>query len=43
MAVGDAHEFPGFITPVLMQLSFQIHQLLFSDASAEVRGENMPE
>ena len=35
MAVGDAH--------VLTQLSFQSHQLLFSHASAEVRGENMPE
>ena len=35
MVVGDAH--------VLTQLSFQSHQLLFSHASAEVRGENMPE
>ena len=43
MAVGDAHEFPGFLTPVLIQLSFQSHQLLFLHASAEVRGENMPE
>ena len=36
MAVGDAHVFPGFLTPVLTQLSFQSHQLLFSHASAEV-------
>ena len=43
MVVGDAHVFPGFITPVLIQLSFQSHQLLFSHASAEVRGENTPE
>ena len=43
MAVGDAHVFPGFLTPVLTQFSFQGHQLLFSYASAEVRGENMPE
>ena len=43
MVVGDAHVFPGFLTPVLTQLSFQSHQLLFSHASAEVRGENMPQ
>ena len=43
MAVGDAHVFPGFLTPVLTQLSFQSHRLLFSLASAEVRGENTPE
>ena len=43
MAVGDAHVFPGFLTPVLTQLSFQSHRLLFSHASAEVRGENTPE
>ena len=42
MAVGDAHVFPGFLTPVLTQLSFQSHQLLFSRASAEERGENTP-
>ena len=30
--------FPGFLTPVLTQLSFQSHRLLFSHASAEVRG-----
>ena len=34
MAVSDAHVFPGFLTPVLTQLSFQSHQLLFSHASA---------
>ena len=28
MAVGDAHVFPGFPTPVLIQLSFQSHRLL---------------
>ena len=43
MAVGNAHVFPGFLTPVLTQLSFQSHRLLFSHASAEVRGENTPE
>ena len=37
MAVGDAHVFPGFLTPVLTQLSFQNHRLLFSHASAEMR------
>ena len=42
MAVGDAHVFPGFLTPVLTQLSFQSHRLLFSHAS-EVRGENTSE
>ena len=40
MAVSDEHVFPGFLTPVLTQLFFQSHQLLFSHASAEVRGEN---
>ena len=39
MAVGDAHVFPGFLTPVQTQLSFQSHRLLFLQASAEVRGE----
>ena len=34
------HMFPGFLTPVITQLSFQGHQLLFSHASAEVRCEN---
>ena len=43
MAVGDAHVFPGFLTAVLTQLSFQSHQLLFSHASAKVRGKNMLE
>ena len=43
MAVGDAHVFPGFLTAVLTQLSFQRHRLLFSHASAELRGENTPE
>ena len=42
MAVGDAHVFPGFLTPVLTQHSFQSHRLLFSHALAEVRGENTP-
>ena len=43
MAVGDTQVFPGFlipVIPVLTQLSFQSHQLLFAHASAEVRGEN---
>ena len=43
MAVRDAHVFPGFLTPVLTQLSFQNHRLLFSHASAEVTGEYTPE
>ena len=43
MAVNDAHVFPGFLTPVLTQISFQSHRLLFSPAAAEVRGKNMPE
>ena len=43
MAVGDAHVFPGFLTPVQTQISFQSHRLLFSHASAEVKGENTPE
>ena len=43
MAVGDAHVFPGFVTPVLTQLSFQSHRLLFSHASAETRSENTSE
>ena len=38
MAVGDAYVFPGFLTPVLTQLSFQSQELLYSHASAEVRG-----
>ena len=40
MAVGGARVFPGFLTPELTQLSFQNHRVLFSHASAEVRGEN---
>ena len=43
MAVSDAHVFPSFLIPLLTQISFQSHQLLFSHASAEVRGENTPE
>ena len=43
MAAGDAHVFPGFLTPVLTQFSFQSHRLLCSPASAEVRGENTSE
>ena len=31
--------FPGFLTPVLTQPFFQSHQVLYSHASAEVRGE----
>ena len=43
MSVSDAHVFPGFLTPVLTQLTFQSHRLRFSQASAAVRGENTPE
>ena len=44
MAVGGAYVFPGFLTPVLTHnFSFQSHRLIFSHASAEVRGENTPE
>ena len=43
MAVGYAYLFPGFLIPVLTQISFQSHRLLFSHASAEVRGENTAE
>ena len=39
MAVCDTHVFPGFLSPVLIQLSFQSHRLLFSHAAAEMRGE----
>ena len=42
MAVSDAYVFPGFLTPVLTQISFQSHGL-FSHASADVRGEKTPE
>ena len=38
-AVGDAHVFPGFLTSIRTQISFQSHRLLVSHASAEVRGE----
>ena len=43
MAVGDVHVFPGFLTQVLTQISFEGHRILFSHASAEVRGENRSE
>ena len=39
MALGDAYVFPGFLLPVLTQLFFQSHWLLFSHASTEVRGK----
>ena len=40
MVVSDTSEFPGFlITPVLTQITFKSQQLLFSHASAEVRGK----
>ena len=42
MAVDDAFMFPGFLTPVLKQLSFQSLRLLFSHALTEVRGESTP-
>ena len=42
MAVGDAHVFPGFLTPVLTQLFFPKPPTAFH-ASTEVRGENTPE
>ena len=41
MEVSAAHVFPGF--QYQHNFSFQNHQLLFSHASAEVRGENTPE
>ena len=41
MAVGDANVFPGFLTAVLTQISFQSLRLLIS-VSAEVRGKNTP-
>ena len=43
MAVGQAYVFPGFLIPVLTQLSFQSHRLHFSHAPADVKGENTPE
>ena len=39
MAISDTYVFPGFLTPVQTQISFQSHRLLFSHASAEVRDE----
>ena len=39
MAVGDTDVFPGFLTQVLTLISFKSQRLLFSHASAEVRGE----
>ena len=38
VVVGDKHVFPGFLTPVLTQLSFQSQQLLFPHAS-EIRAK----
>ena len=43
MAVSDAYVFPGSLTPILTQLFLQSHRLLFSHASAKVRGENTAE
>ena len=43
MAVGDAHVFPGFLTPVLTQLFFPKPPTTFLKSSAEVRGEKTPE
>ena len=43
MVVGNTHVSPGFLTPVLTQFTFESHQLLFSHASAEVKGESTPE
>ena len=40
MAVDDAHVFPGFLTPVLLELSFPKPPTTFP---TEVRGENTPE
>ena len=40
MAVGDANVFPGLLSPALTQLYFRSHLLLFSHASAVVRGKN---
>ena len=41
MVVSDADVYSGFLAPVLTQIL--TNQLLFSHASAEVRGENMLE
>ena len=43
MPDGDTHLFPGFLTPVPTQISFQSHRLLFSHDLAELRGENTQE
>ena len=43
MVVGDANVLPDFLTLLLTQLFFLKPQLLFSHASSEVRGENMPD
>ena len=43
MAVGDAHVFSGFLTPILTELFFPKPPTAFSHAFAEVRGENTPE
>ena len=43
MAVGDAHAFPGFLTPVITTFLSKATDYFFSKASAEVRGENTPE
>ena len=40
MALGDEHLFPGLLTAVLPQISFQSHRLLFSHTSAGMRGKN---
>ena len=42
MAVGDAHVFPGFLTSVLTQLSFQSQPLLFSLAVKKVGLDRNP-
>ena len=39
MAVGDAHVFPGFLTPSPTPIYFQSNRKFFSHASAEARGE----
>ena len=41
MAVGDAHVFPGFLTPILTQLSFQSQRLLSLHASEARAGQNV--
>ena len=42
MEVGDAHLFPGLLTPEPIQHTFKSQRLLFSHIS-EVRGGNTPE